>query len=327
MIGALSVIVENGILDDVEAFVGSSVGAVISLLLVCGCSIHEIFELALHSTIMRPWKEMNKVDTVIGVDYGLVKHEKVTREILELVTRKQGDIPTLRELYERTGKRLVLVSGNLTDHCPSYIDYLSDPELRCTDPMTASMLVPGAISKFTLKGKLHIDGAFVDPYAACLLDDGETEILGITIIGTELAPETSWAAYMMACISLAFDRLQEMSAAACSDKVTTIELRLPEISVFDRGTDVNKRFRCYNAGVLEGMRAVAGFHGRSYEEHYGLSVMPRAYVPVPIHEVKRRRAQRGDVGEDGRAAGFGDRIARALGRIRVPRIPARASGQ
>ena len=315
-VGTLSVLYDEGILSEVDTYIGTSVGGVIALLLVIGCTPHEILEVAVRSTILKPWSQMNKLDKVFLTEYGFVPHELVTAPLRALVEKKMNKIPTLLELYEETSIRLVFVSGNLTDRRVEYLDYISEPDMSCIEAMTSSMLIPGLISKFRYKGKLRIDGAFVDPYPAHYFDDGEREILGLAVIGTELDPDQSYFSYVYAAMCLAFDSLQAVYCKKVSDKVRTIELHLPDISVLDRAKDINKRLKCYNAGVLEGMRAVAAFRGKSYEEYYGSSILPDKYSLIPTFEVKRKtRAQ-----ENARRGRAPNRFASALGRIPVPRF-------
>jgi predicted acylesterase/phospholipase RssA len=324
MLGALIVLEREGFLAGVQTYIGASVGAVISLMMLVGCTLHEIFELSLRSAVLVPWKEMHKVDTALFVEFGFSPHEKVTAEIADMIRSKcDGRVPTMRELFERTGKRLIMVNGNLDDHCVEYIDHISHPELPCLSAMTASMLVPGAVSRCIIDGKLHVDGAFVDPYPASHLDDGTERILGIAVVGTELDPHSSFMSYMYSAASLAFDRLQELSMRGASRNVRTIELRLPDISIVDRGKDMNKRLRCFNAGTLQCMHAVARLRGSTYEQYYGISVLPTEYTEVPTHEVKKHLLHAGEPRQPtrrGRMQLLGDRLSAALGRIPVPHV-------
>jgi predicted acylesterase/phospholipase RssA len=312
MIGALSVLHAEGTLSAVHTYVGSSVGAVIALMIVAGCTLQEIFEVALRSSVLVPWRDMHKLDTVFFREYGFCPKEKVTEAITTLVSSKLGGIPTLKELYERTGKRLVMVTGNSSEGTAVYNDYLSEPDMPCVSAMVASMLIVGVISKFEWRGKMMVDGAFVDPYPVKYLDDGESVILGVAVVGVGGRID-SFASHVIAAMTLSFERLQRLAMAAASDKVTTLELTLPDISIMDRARDVNARFQCYNAGVLQGMRLVARLHASSYEAWYGVSALPEEYTPVACHEVRKSSVEHAIP----RAPG---RFELALGRIPVPRI-------
>lgn len=292
IIGALITLEREGYLEGIHTIVGTSVGAVIGLLMVAGCTLYEIMELGLRSKVLCPWKEMHKVDTTLFVTYGPVPHEKTVQETADVIAaRFGGRIPTMKELYDRTGKRMVMVTGCLGDSTgahrgATYIDHHTHPDMPCISGMTASMLLAGILSKFMYEGMLYVDGAFVDPYPACYLDDGVEYTIGLAVIGVDSDPNASYSAYLIATMSLSFDRIQTLSAPKLSDRVSTIELRLPEISIMDKGSDVNLRLKCFNAGVLYAMQGIARLKGMSYEAYYGLSVLPTTYTDVPTHEVK-----------------------------------------
>jgi predicted acylesterase/phospholipase RssA len=281
-LGTLYILQEEGILDRIETYIGASVGAVISLMLVCGFHPLEIFEVALRTTLIKPWSEMNKMDKALFVDYGMVKYDKAIEPMREMVLSRFGKIPTLLELYEITHKRFIVVTGNLTDAQAEYIDYRYKPNISCMDAVTMSMLVPGVLSKFMYEGKLYVDGAFVDPFPVHYLDDGSTDILGVTVIGTDLDPGKHILSYLYACISLAFDRLQELGSKNLSNRVRIIQLHLPDMSVFDKGQDVNKRYECFFLGMVEGRKSLY------YKDWSELST-PTTFSPVPTHQVKARK--------------------------------------
>lgn len=310
IIGGLIALEQEGYLDSIHTIVGTSVGAVIGLLLVVGCSLYEIFELGLVSTVLCPWREMHKVDTTFTVTYGPIPHEKTVQPTVDIVMRKYGKIPTYKELYEITNKRLVMVSGCLNDRKPVYFDHITSPDMPCIAGMTASMLLAGILSKFMYNNKLYVDGAFVDPYACSYLDDGKEYIIGISVVGIDSDPNSSYATYLLSALTLSFDRIQELSTKHISDKVMTIELHLPDISIMDRGADINLRFKCFNAGYLQTMKSIAKIHGKSYEEYYGISKLPETFTPLPFHNVVHTSENTNQ----------NNRFASALGRIPIPRL-------
>ena len=314
-VGTISVLYDEGVLNGVETYIGTSVGGAIALMLTVGCTPHEILEVAIRTTILKPWSQLNKLDKVLISEYGFVPYTTAVAPMRGLVERKMGGrIPTLLELYEETGIHLVFVTGNLTDRRVEYLDHINHPTLPCVDALTMSMLIPGLISKFRYQGKLWVDGAFVDPYPLHYFDNGSNEILGIAVIGTEIDPEGGYFSYMYAAMTLLSDRLQELSGKTLSSKARSIELHLPEISILDRARDINKRLQCYNAGVLAGKKAVASFYGKTYEEYYGVSALPTKYVAAPTFEIKPKHKQPHG------SRPPPNRFANALGRIPVPHL-------
>lgn len=280
ILGFLQRMMEESLLDNLSAFSGCSVGAMIILLLLCGYTPEEISHVALVTSLITSFKEFWKIDKAMR-DFGFVDHEKAVKHMREMVERKfDGKIPTLKELFDKTNKYIRFAVSNLTDHQPLYIDYISDPNMSCLEAATMSMLVPGLLTKMTYRGKLVCDGACVDPLPASYFDDNIHKVLCVAVVGTELKPEEGISSYMYSALSLTLDSLQEASTRSLNDNFVIVGLNLPEISVLDTAQDLGKRFQCYNVGVLTGMHCAAWYKGSSYDLYYVNRVLPNNYTSL-----------------------------------------------
>lgn len=277
-LGFLQIMMEEGLLNNINAFSGCSVGAMINLLLVCGYTPEEISHVALITSLITSFKEFWKIDKAMK-DFGFVDHEKAVKHMREMIMSKfNGNIPTLKQLYDKTKKYIRFAVSNLTDHEGLYIDYVSDPDLSCLEAATMSMLVPGLLTKMRYRGKLVCDGACVDPLPALFFDDGIHKVLCVAVVGTELKPEEGLSSYMYSALSLTLDSLQEASIRTLNENFVIVGLNLPEISVLDTGKDLCKRFNCYNIGILTGMHCAAWYKGSNYDTYYQNRLLPDKYI-------------------------------------------------
>lgn len=273
-LGTLEALYQAGILRDLTAFSGCSVGGVINLLLICGYSPSEILVVALRTKLVTSYKVFLKIEKALD-DFGFVDTMEAMKPMREMVENKfDGKMPTLKELYIKTRKYLVFAISDLTNHEPLYIDHISDPDMPAIEAAAYSMLVTGLLTKGLYKGRLVSDGATVDPLPARRFDDGIHRVLCLAIVGTELKPETSYMSYMYSALSLALDTLQERTIDLLNERFVVVGLNLPELSVVDTGKDMNKRLHCYNIGYLTGMHCVAWYEGSNYYLYYKGEELP-----------------------------------------------------
>lgn len=293
-LGFLETLYQEGILRDVTAYSGCSVGAVINLLLVCGYSPLEISVVAMRTKLVTSYKVFLKVEKALD-DFGFVDTMEAMKPMREMVENKfNGKMPTLGELYSKTRKYIRFAVSDLTEHEAVYIDHVSDPDMPAIEAAAYSMLVTGLLTKGLYRGHLVADGATVDPLPARIFDDGIHKVLCVAIVGTELKPESSFMAYMYSALSLALDTLQERTIDLLNENFVVVGLNLPEISVIDTGKDVNKRLQCYNVGYLTGLHCVAWYRGSNYYLYYkGREIPDTPQIIETIQPNQKKKEQPG----------------------------------
>jgi predicted acylesterase/phospholipase RssA len=179
ILGFLSPIEDSGFLEYVDTYCGVSVGAVISLLIICGYQIREIVGEAVKLDI---FKEIGGFDfKSIIENKGFISNEPIRKVLTQLVINKFGNVPTLYGLYMRTGKAFVTVTLNATDEVCVMLNPFTHPDLSCVDATMFSMNIPFVFYQLVYKGKTYVDGALVNPYPVDYFDDGKTNILGIYV--------------------------------------------------------------------------------------------------------------------------------------------------
>ena len=288
-LGFLEALYQAGLLNDITAFSGCSVGGVINLLLICGYSPMEISVVALRTKLVTSYKVFLKVEKALD-DFGFVDTMEAMKPMREMVEQKfDGKMPTLGELYNKTRKYLRFAVSDLTNHEPLYIDHVSDPDMPAIQAAAYSMLVTGLLTKATYRGRLVSDGATVDPLPASIFNDGIHRVLCVAIVGTELKPESSYMAYIYSALSLALDMLQERTVEQLNENFVVVGQNLPEISVIDTGKDIDKRFQCYNIGYLTGMHGVAWYKGSNYYVYYKGQELPESHQTIPTIQPNKKK--------------------------------------
>jgi len=192
-LGALRYADENKYLDTVNNYIGTSIGSVIVLLLVCGYKPIEIFQ---YIYMKENFLDINQIIDVdifqIHVKWGLAKSDKFISKIETMVREKYKDktsilykfsdenrLPTLLELYNLTKKNLIICVSNVSKMVEEYFSYKTEPNLVCTEAIKMSCSLPMVFHKEEYKDCLYVDGGLVDNFPILHPDVVNTKTLAI----------------------------------------------------------------------------------------------------------------------------------------------------
>jgi predicted acylesterase/phospholipase RssA len=187
ILGFLSPLEDAGLLEYVDTYCGVSVGAVISLLLICGYSVREIVGEAVNLDMFR---DIGSLDINAIIDNkGFISNEHFRSILTQLIINKFGNVPTLYGLYMMTGKSYIAVTFNVTDEVCVMMNPFTHPNLSCVDATLFSMNIPFVFYQLIYKGKTYVDGLLGNPYPINYFDDGNTKILGIYVKTVNSIPD------------------------------------------------------------------------------------------------------------------------------------------
>lgn len=161
-------------ISSVKRYIGTSVGGLISLLLVCGFDIPDIIKLSLFVKCKLPeGTEWLSAVKIFAKEYGILDSNPYI-EILEVaIKRKYGYIPTMKQLYDLTGKELILVTSRVTTYESVYISHTSFPDLPCTLATDMSARIPLLFTPILYNGDLYVDGGLCEHMAVDLINPDE----------------------------------------------------------------------------------------------------------------------------------------------------------
>ncbi len=187
-LGALHHHFENGVIttESVKELSGTSIGAAICLLLVCGYTPYEIFEdlrESLNSFIKYDALSMLQVTTT----FGLCSMDPFINKITEMVLRKStdGKIPTLKKLHDTTGKKLIVCVVNRTHRIEETYTHESHPGLSCVNAVKLSCSLPVIFPRMKYKDCYIVDGGLLNNVPHRYISDSVNKLLCIATIGGE----------------------------------------------------------------------------------------------------------------------------------------------
>jgi predicted acylesterase/phospholipase RssA len=237
-LGGLLYIEKLGWLENVNTYVGVSVGSVIGLLLTAGYSTTEVIEKSLDINLFHDFMSIDI--NQIRENSGLVSNKQVKERLEERMKNKFGIIPNMKELYQFTGIKFVSVTLNI-DKCEvEYVNYETEPDLSCVEAVMLSMNIPFIFYKIKYKGCTYVDGALGNPYPVDVFDDGKTNILGIYIDDGKMNKE-GFSEYVYHILHSLTNRLKQVSVKNLSPCVKTLNIVSPIFDIIGVNMDIDKK--------------------------------------------------------------------------------------
>lgn len=176
-IGVLYVLQLLRILPQIHTFAGSSIGALISGLIILNYSPAEIYDF-IHQFHFEYLVELDF--TLFFSKYGLDPGSRLEKLLKTLIKAKvQNENITLLELYKLTGKTLIVTSLALNTGKIRYISYKNYPQLPLYLALRMSMCIPFFYVPIYYKKCYYVDGGCVDNYPIGLFKHYLDEVLGV----------------------------------------------------------------------------------------------------------------------------------------------------
>lgn len=161
-IGVIKALKEFGILENLKVFVGTSIGAIFALLLSLNSYIEEIEEL------------INKIDfnnlfnyniKNLYCNYGLNTGDNILNLLSDFIVKKNysSDL-TFKELYDKTGKTLIINASNITNKKREVFDYLATPNMNILTAVRMSISIPFIFTPVIYNDKYYVDGGIIDSF-------------------------------------------------------------------------------------------------------------------------------------------------------------------
>lgn len=160
--------------DKIVGFAGSSIGGVLCFLLNLGFKIEELYEIMMHLDFTK-YRDLKFFDLFekLGLDSG----EKMM-QLIQVITRhshlENWDMNdkiehlTFAELWQKTGKELVITGSELKHSRAVYFNYRETPDMRILDALRITISFPFIFQPIRgedeHKGEIFVDGALFSPY-------------------------------------------------------------------------------------------------------------------------------------------------------------------
>ena len=140
---------------------GTSIGAMFALLIVLGVRGRRLMQEIINNDISHTLKDI-RIDNLMDM-YGLNSSMTFRQQVYDILEKHvgKGDI-TFKELYNLTHKYYVCCVTNVSMCRTEYHSYLSTPNFKVFESVTASMAIPMLFVPIIINGHYYVDGGLSD---------------------------------------------------------------------------------------------------------------------------------------------------------------------
>lgn len=183
-VGAVRVLEDQGILENITGFSGSSSGSIIAALLSFGVSVNRLEKIMAetdwNSFLDTKWsiKGIYNLIRRYGYNSGKTK-EQWLKKIIGDITGKE-DI-TFLEAYQKYNKDLHVCAINVCHETPVYFSHMTSPNLSIYHAIQMSTAFPYVFTPIKYNGCYHVDGGVMENYPIEVFPNKENSI-GFKII-------------------------------------------------------------------------------------------------------------------------------------------------
>ena len=251
-IGALKGLDECGMLKDIDTLAGSSVGAIIILLLLIGYSPDDLF----HTIKMMDLGKLTDVNfnnffTTFGLDSG----ERIIMTIEKFIANKKiNPRITFKELYDITNKTLIITTCCLNDKTAHYFSHKNYPNVEVLLAIRMSISIPIYFSPVRFHNKTYVDGGCIDNFPIQLFDNCLDEFIAIYLsdVQTTTTDLTNMEDLLMSMIDCLIEGVTVNSIRGYEKY--TIKISLKNISMTNFKIDQITKQQIFDTGYNEFLR-------------------------------------------------------------------------
>ena len=182
ILGVLKKLTELKMLENIETYCGTSVGAIICFLLLIGYTTTEIFELLVEIDFSLVF-QYNIDELFNDVHLGLMSQEPTIYIIGTLMKRKNCSVKiTFKELFNKYNKKIIITGVCLNDCKLHYFNNELTPDMKILDALRITMSIPILFKPVKYKNQIFVDGALGNNYPIDYFKEEDLEkIIGINI--------------------------------------------------------------------------------------------------------------------------------------------------
>ena len=179
-IGCIKYLIENNIHKQIDTIIGSSIGSLMSLLLVLDYNLDDFADLVNHYTFD---KYINiTTENVLNFleNFGLDDGEKITQVIKNIIYNKTNNYYiTFKQLYDINKKTFVVSGTNIVKRKTEFFSHLTTPDMPVWIAIRISTSFPIFYNLVEYNGQKYFDGAasshcsieYIEDYMKETIDD------------------------------------------------------------------------------------------------------------------------------------------------------------
>ena len=245
-IGSLKAFKDLGCLNNIDTYAGTSIGALIGLLLNVGYTPEDLYDFIM----MINFSKLISVNLAnLFIKFGLDDGKKIELLIKKMIVAKgYSESLTFKELYDATKKKVIIVATCMSDKIAVYYSVDTTPDMNILKAIRMSISVPIYFVPVEHNDKLYIDGGCIDNYPIQLFNDKLEETIGIY-----LADSRECATKIDNIETFFLNLFQSLSEGITCNSLKgyekcTIRMVLSGVGIMNMDLDNDKKNELFNTG-------------------------------------------------------------------------------
>lgn len=179
-LGILKLLYEHDLIKEIEHFIGTSMGAIISYLLTIGFTHNELLEFSKLFNFSKITEDIKLDNFLCNFGFIDMNNIKIILKNISNVKNIDNDI-TFIQHYEKTKKKLSITGTCLSDFKLYYFNYENTPDMKIFDAILISCCIPLLFQPIEHDNKCWIDGGIINNFPIDYCNDEIDNTLGIAI--------------------------------------------------------------------------------------------------------------------------------------------------
>lgn len=187
MLGTLQYLQQHRLLNNIKKYIGTSIGAILSVLLIVGYEPSDIIIKFIQKNYVKDFGNYSFVNAIKG--NGFLSFDLFSKILKEVLLEKMETIPTLKEFDEKFKITFTCLTFNYTKKCEEILNSDTFPDLNIIDALRMTSNVPLIFDNFLYEGCYYFDGFLANNLPINLLKQTDT-CIAISCVKTKWRDET-----------------------------------------------------------------------------------------------------------------------------------------
>lgn len=251
ILGALQCAMDSGVLNNISNYVGTSAGSIICYLLAIGYTPVEIIVYICTHRIVEKMYSFNLVAMLNGD--GAISYQPVQETLEKMSIDKIGYFPTLKDIHEKYGKKLVCTTYNLTRNTLEYLSVDNYPDLPCLIAVRMSSNIPLVFEKFKYMGFEYVDGGIADNFPIMEAEKVGNKVLGLVLM-SNLKSSVKRGGFLQDTLRLMYVPIQQSTVYKISlttDKTDCVKLATDKLDILDLDLNSSQKLDMFSSGYQQ----------------------------------------------------------------------------
>ena len=180
ILGILKYLSNQKHLDNIQNYLGTSVGSILCFLLIIDYTIEELYYFLMHFDFGKLVSDLS-LNTFLD-HWGFTDIRKLRFFMKKMMKYKNiNSNITFQELYDKTQKKLIVTGSCVNKSKTYYFNHITQPDMKVIDAIMISSCIPLAFAPIKYKDRIWLDGGLLANYPIAYFDKDIENTLGICI--------------------------------------------------------------------------------------------------------------------------------------------------